>query len=63
LGQWIITGTRDHQGEFEEIRRMQPGDLLEIIPVHSCLAADLAGSYYTTEGEVLHKMSKFPTIK
>ncbi len=27
------------------------GDLVEIIPVHSCLTANLAGSYLTTEGE------------
>lgn len=27
------------------------GDLIEIIPVHSCLTANLAGSYLTTEGE------------
>ncbi len=27
------------------------GDLVEIIPVHSCLTANLARKYYTTEGE------------
>jgi D-serine deaminase-like pyridoxal phosphate-dependent protein len=58
---WVSGLSQEHgiiRGEFEEIRRMQPGDLLEIVPVHSCLAADLAGNYYTTEGEVLNKMSK-----
>jgi D-serine deaminase-like pyridoxal phosphate-dependent protein len=58
---WVSGLSQEHgiiRGEFEEIRRMQPGDLLEIIPVHSCLAADLAGSYLTTEGELLHKMNK-----
>jgi D-serine deaminase-like pyridoxal phosphate-dependent protein len=48
----IITGT------FEDIKRLQPGDLIEIIPVHSCLAADLAGYYITTVGERLNKMGK-----
>jgi len=46
------------RGEFEEIRRMQPGDLLEIVPVHSCLAADLAGYFLTTTGETIHKIVK-----
>lgn len=27
------------------------GDLIEIIPIHSCLTANLAGSYLTTDGE------------
>jgi D-serine deaminase-like pyridoxal phosphate-dependent protein len=61
---WVSGLSQEHgivRGEFEEIRRMQPGDLLEIIPVHSCLAADLAGNYYTTDGEVLNKMNKFTT--
>ena len=46
------------KGEFDEIRKIQPGDCLEVIPVHSCLAADLAGSYVTNEGKILGKMSK-----
>jgi D-serine deaminase-like pyridoxal phosphate-dependent protein len=58
---WVSGLSQEHgiiRGEFDEIRRIQPGDLLEIIPVHSCLAADLAGNYYTAEGEILHKMDK-----
>jgi D-serine deaminase-like pyridoxal phosphate-dependent protein len=58
---WVSGLSQEHgiiRGEFEEIRRMQPGELLEIIPVHSCLAADLAGSYLTKDGEVIGKMRK-----
>jgi D-serine deaminase-like pyridoxal phosphate-dependent protein len=58
---WVAGLSQEHgiiRGEFEEIRKMQPGDLLEIVPVHSCLAADLAGHYLTTTGEILKKMVK-----
>ncbi|WP_372776440.1 alanine racemase [Mangrovibacterium sp.] len=33
------------------------GDLVEIIPVHSCLTANLMGNYLTTEGEWIPMMS------
>jgi D-serine deaminase-like pyridoxal phosphate-dependent protein len=46
------------RGPFEKIRNTRPGDLVEIIPVHSCLAADLAGYYVTRDGEVLPKMNR-----
>ena len=58
---WVAALSQEHgiiRGAFEEIRAMQPGDLLEIIPVHSCLAADLAGYYLTTSGQVIGKMGK-----
>lgn len=61
LQTWVAGLSQEHgvvRGEFEEIKAMQPGDLLEIIPVHSCLAADLAGTYLTTKGVILNKMGK-----
>jgi D-serine deaminase-like pyridoxal phosphate-dependent protein len=67
-GRWRISGetwvaglSQEHgiiRGAFEDIKAMQPGDLLEIIPVHSCLAADLAGYYLTTMGQVVSKMGR-----
>jgi len=33
-----------------------PGDILVIMPVHSCLMCDLAKSYVSSDGEVLGKM-------
>jgi len=36
-----------------DFNNFQVGDLVEIIPVHSCLTANLAKSYLTTEGEVI----------
>jgi D-serine deaminase-like pyridoxal phosphate-dependent protein len=58
---WVSGLSQEHgiiRGEFGEIRKMQTGDLLEIIPVHSCLAADLAGNFFTTDGEMITKMIK-----
>lgn len=43
---------------FEDIREFKIGGLTEIIPVHSCLAADLAGYYLTTKGKRIEKMDK-----
>ncbi len=35
------------------------GDLVEIIPVHSCLTANLMGHYITTEGKLIEMMPKY----
>jgi len=35
------------------------GDLVEILPVHSCLTANLMGHYLTTEGEFIEMMPRF----
>jgi D-serine deaminase-like pyridoxal phosphate-dependent protein len=34
----------------------KPGELIEIIPVHSCLTANLMKEYLTTEGEIIKMM-------
>ncbi|WP_423126371.1 alanine racemase [Gaoshiqia sp. Z1-71] len=36
---------------YKDFNYFNVGDLVEIIPVHSCLTANLMGSYLTTEGE------------
>lgn len=33
------------------------GDLIEIIPIHSCLTANLAQNYLTTEGEIIETIN------
>lgn len=38
------------------IRTVMPGDLLAVIPVHSCLTADCMGSYLTLESETIEHM-------
>ncbi|SNS47375.1 D-serine deaminase, pyridoxal phosphate-dependent [Ekhidna lutea] len=42
----------------EEIARVKVGDVIGILPVHSCLTADLQGHYLSTKGERIEKMTK-----
>ena len=42
----------------EEIDRVKIGDVIGILPVHSCLSADLQGHYLSTSGEIIEKMTK-----
>ncbi len=41
------------------LKYLKPGDLVEIIPVHACLTANLMNNYYTTEGEHITMMPKY----
>ncbi|PTN10288.1 alanine racemase [Mangrovibacterium marinum] len=43
---------------LQEFHNFAVGDLVEIIPAHSCLTANLMGEYLTTEGEWIPMMSK-----
>ncbi|MCD6200742.1 MAG: alanine racemase [Bacteroidales bacterium] len=40
-----------------QIAAFQPGDLIYILPVHSCLTANLMGKYLTTTGKELDHMN------
>lgn len=42
----------------EKLSQMKVGHLIGVIPVHSCLAADLQGHYLTTTGDRIEKMAK-----
>jgi len=42
------------------IEQFQMGDLLGVIPVHSCLTANLADGYLTTQNNILHKLRSLP---
>lgn len=42
----------------EQIACIKVGDLIGILPVHSCLTADLQGQYLSTEGHTIDKMNK-----
>lgn len=58
---WVTGLSQEHgiiRAAFDDIREFKIGGLTEIIPVHSCLAADLAGYYLTTDGQRIEKMSK-----
>jgi len=39
--------------EQNQFKNFRVGDLVEIVPVHSCLTANLAKNYLTTEGEAI----------
>lgn len=43
-------------GNFEPFK---VGGLIGILPIHSCLAADLQGSYLSTQGEIIEKIHKY----
>ncbi|MBC6400611.1 MAG: alanine racemase [Ekhidna sp.] len=40
------------------ISDVKVGDIIGVIPVHSCLAADIQGHYLSTNGERIEKLSK-----
>ncbi|WP_420317181.1 alanine racemase [Ekhidna sp.] len=42
----------------EEIAHVKVGDTIGILPVHSCLTADLQGHYLSTTGDRIEKMTK-----
>jgi D-serine deaminase-like pyridoxal phosphate-dependent protein len=41
----------------KEFQQIEIGDIVEVIPIHSCLTAHAMGQYITTKGEVLGMMS------
>jgi len=43
---------------IQGFRNFKVGDLVEVIPAHSCLTANLMGEYLTTDGEWVPMMSK-----
>jgi len=40
----------------KDLRYFKPGQLIEILPVHSCLTANLMGQFLTSEGEIIKMM-------
>ncbi len=66
-GTEIVHGTRlarvsqEHgiiTGEDDFIRDIQVGEVVGVLPIHSCLAADLMPGYFTFDGRRLHKLIK-----
>lgn len=43
----------------EVFQRIRIGDLLPIIPIHSCLTADLANHYITLDGQQLNNINRY----
>ena len=40
----------------QEINKFNPGDLIGILPVHSCLTADLMKQYLTLDNQIITMM-------
>jgi D-serine deaminase-like pyridoxal phosphate-dependent protein len=40
----------------KDLHYFKPGKLIEILPVHSCLTANLMKEYLTTEGDLIKMM-------
>ena len=52
----LVSMSQEHgivQAEKELFDRTQVGDLLMVVPVHSCLTANLLGTYLTLDGDVI----------
>ena len=60
-GAYLISLSQEHgilKITPQELHYFKPGNLIEIIPVHSCLTANLMKEYLTAEGEII-KMLPF----
>ncbi|GAB3539844.1 DSD1 family PLP-dependent enzyme [Pontibacter brevis] len=44
----------------EQFEKYHIGDMIGLLPVHSCLTADLMKGYMTTDGEILEHLSGMP---
>ena len=61
-GVWLTSVSQEHgiiKCNEEFFNSVKPGDFLKIIPVHSCLTANLMRGYTTTEGENHDHYSSF----
>lgn len=69
-GESILLGTNNYLSKLSQehgtlkvtpsnFKDINVGDLIEIIPVHSCLTANLMGHMQTTDGELIKMMLKY----
>ncbi len=59
----VVSLSQEHgvvRASDEQLRKYSVGDLIYILPVHSCLTADLMKGYLTLEGEWLEHLSGVP---
>lgn len=58
---YLISLSQEHgivQCDEALYRNTKRGDMLEILPVHSCLTADLMGEFYNTDGDRIDHMRR-----
>ncbi len=46
----------------KDIARINLGDVIAVLPIHSCLTVDLMPAYLTLDGEWISMMEKFPGV-
>ena len=59
----LVSLSQEHgiiKASQEQFDKYHIGDMIGILPVHSCLTADLMKGYMTTDGEVLEHLSGLP---
>lgn len=58
-GAWLSGLSQEHgivKLPADLVQQFKPGDVVGILPIHSCLTVDAIGTQYTTEGELVPKM-------
>lgn len=58
-GAWLSSLSQEHgilKFPAGHVQQFKPGDVVGILPVHSCLTVDAIGIQYTTDGELVSKM-------
>ena len=59
-GAWLSVLSQEHgivKLPADLAQQFKPGDVVGILPIHSCLTVDAIGFQYTTEGELVPKIS------
>ncbi len=59
----LVSLSQEHgiiKASREQFEKYHVGDIIGILPVHSCLTADLMRGYMTTDGELLEHLSGMP---
>lgn len=60
-GTWVDRLSQEHgilKAEDDRLANLQVGDIVGILPVHSCLVADMMSGQQTLEGKKIEKMPK-----
>ncbi len=61
-GLWMKSISQEHgviaSNDIEQLNALKPGQLVAILPIHSCLTADTMGEFYLSDGTCITTMRK-----
>lgn len=61
-GFWLKSISQEHgiiaSNDFEQVNTLKPGQLVVILPVHSCLTVDSMGEFFLSDGTCIETMRK-----